>query len=343
MRPNMNNIEFEAIVVDYLGKTTDSKADFHRFHVADATGSIHMYLIGERGTFFKPMQILRVSGARVRMWHHQISIYVNKHGGRIVRIGEFRKLFSLAPNLSEMDWIKDPENPREWITLKSGSGDEVSKSLDSAHRRDHQQHSSSTARTAQVSSGGGGSSSNKNDPQKIMPNQPGPSVPHNQAVIAPSVMAPEMAAMLMQVVQQLNSITQFQGQLGSLPPETQMLHQQLVHPLQQAFYDASIGRVVMDPNLFQSISMLLSRLGVLPIINHPPLNPMPGAIYPAQQQQQQPMILQGQQLQPQSLNNTRGGHSRQQHGRGGQTGDRGGRQQQSKKPRHGHLSYADLG
>lgn len=276
----MNNAEIEGIIIDYYGTTADHKSDqkiaFHKFLIADESGSIDMFLVGEIGSHFRPMQILRISGVRIRIWHNKISVYVNKVGGRIVRLGEFRMLFRPQPNLSDMEWIKRPPHG-EWTPVQKGKSDELNDAIEKEK----------SARISEPSSVSNGITTVPQPPVPVMAasapfaghptiNQAGemsgPSVMsaiQNPAQVArsqPQVMAPDMADTLNRAVAQVNDLMEQarRNEISQFDPELLDATRELISLLQKSYNEHKAGIVSMNGQLFQSITKLLSDLSALP-------------------------------------------------------------------------------
>ncbi|KAI3643460.1 hypothetical protein MP228_013015 [Amoeboaphelidium protococcarum] len=127
VRPNMTSLQLCGIITDVKQEASKGGQDleFYQFTLSDASGSVTLYLVGEAGLAFKHMDIVRISGGRTRLFKDQISVYVKKDTGSIVRTGQFNMLFSFKPNLSDMDWVMNPANPRQWIPILTGSAQKL--------------------------------------------------------------------------------------------------------------------------------------------------------------------------------------------------------------------------
>lgn len=98
LAPAMVGVDFKAIILEYCGP---GSAEIHKFIIADHTGSIILWLWGDMAAYFSPMQIVQLSGAFTRVYRNSLSVYLKKEGGRIVRTGMFRMLFSRSPDMSK--------------------------------------------------------------------------------------------------------------------------------------------------------------------------------------------------------------------------------------------------
>jgi hypothetical protein len=106
LKPAMAGLDLQVIILEYYGV---SVGEFHKFLVADASGSVFLWLWGEMAAQFRPMQILRMSGAYTKIYRDHLSVYIKREGGRIIRVGQFRMLFSLLPDISKINWHQSPE------------------------------------------------------------------------------------------------------------------------------------------------------------------------------------------------------------------------------------------
>ena len=111
LKPMTTGLHIEAIIIESVGSGNDG--EIYQFLVGDETGCVHLWLWGNAGRAFKPMEIVRISNGYTKMYKHSISLHLKQGVGRIQRCGRFRKLFRLEPNISQIKWIRDPACPHD--------------------------------------------------------------------------------------------------------------------------------------------------------------------------------------------------------------------------------------
>ncbi|CAL1379012.1 unnamed protein product [Linum trigynum] len=86
--------------------------------VADETAAVHLELWGEDCDAFEAGDIIRLekgifsnSGDGNKM-----NLKAGRRG-RIKKMGEFTMAFVETPNMSELQWVVDPNNPKKYIQL----------------------------------------------------------------------------------------------------------------------------------------------------------------------------------------------------------------------------------
>ncbi|CAO1941581.1 unnamed protein product [Urochloa humidicola] len=83
--------------------------------VADETAAVHFLLWGGECGAFEPGDIVRLTGGIFS--YHRGNALVLRAGrrGRAEKVGEFTMLFVETPNMSEIQWGRDPDDPRRMV------------------------------------------------------------------------------------------------------------------------------------------------------------------------------------------------------------------------------------
>ncbi|RLN34095.1 hypothetical protein C2845_PM03G09930 [Panicum miliaceum] len=83
--------------------------------VADDTAAAHFLLWGGECGAFEPGDIVRLTGGIFS--YHRGNALVLRAGrrGRAEKVGEFTMLFVETPNMSEIQWGRDPGDPRRMV------------------------------------------------------------------------------------------------------------------------------------------------------------------------------------------------------------------------------------
>lgn len=97
----VKNINLTCIVLE-VGRpsTTKEGHEIRTCKVADRTGSIHLSVWGEIGTFVQPGDILKLIKGYCSLWKTIPTLYMGR-GGELVKTGEFCLIFNETPNQSE--------------------------------------------------------------------------------------------------------------------------------------------------------------------------------------------------------------------------------------------------
>jgi hypothetical protein len=83
--------------------------------VADETAAAHFLLWGGECGAFEPGDVVRLTGGIFS--YHRGNALVLRAGrrGRAEKVGEFTMLFVETPNMSEIQWGRDPGDPRRMV------------------------------------------------------------------------------------------------------------------------------------------------------------------------------------------------------------------------------------
>lgn len=80
--------------------TTKEGHEIRTCRVADRSGSIHLSVWDEIGTYIVPGDILRLTKGYVALWKGVPTLYMGK-GGELVKTGEFCFIFNETVNMSD--------------------------------------------------------------------------------------------------------------------------------------------------------------------------------------------------------------------------------------------------
>lgn len=81
--------------------------------VADATAAVHLQLWGNECEAFQPGDIVRLSNGVFSFHKSNLVLRAGKKGS-LEKIGEFTMVFSESVNMSKLQWVSDPQNPKVW-------------------------------------------------------------------------------------------------------------------------------------------------------------------------------------------------------------------------------------
>ncbi|RZC53346.1 hypothetical protein C5167_012197 [Papaver somniferum] len=82
--------------------------------VADETASVHFQLWGTECDAFEPGDIVRLTNGIFSKNRNNLVLRAGKRG-RAEKIGEFTMVFAETPNMSEIDWVPDPNNSSKLV------------------------------------------------------------------------------------------------------------------------------------------------------------------------------------------------------------------------------------
>mmetsp|Transcript_38547 Transcript_38547/g.46598 ORF Transcript_38547/g.46598 Transcript_38547/m.46598 type:complete len:149 (+) Transcript_38547:550-996(+) len=114
-RPSMETLNAVVILLDKgpVEKPAGLDVSICPSLVADSTASVHCKLWAEEVGALHPGDILKVTNGLFMASNHGREFFLKSgRKGRIEKIGEFCMLFSEAPNMSRVDWVPDPSNPK---------------------------------------------------------------------------------------------------------------------------------------------------------------------------------------------------------------------------------------
>ncbi|TQD93753.1 hypothetical protein C1H46_020652 [Malus baccata] len=82
--------------------------------VADETAAAHFQLWGNECNTFEPGDIVELSNGIFSYCRNNLLLRAGKRG-KIEKVGEFMMAYVETPNLSEIRWVPDPNNPKKYI------------------------------------------------------------------------------------------------------------------------------------------------------------------------------------------------------------------------------------
>lgn len=81
--------------------------------VADPTAAVHLQLWGNECDAFLPGDIVRLSNGVFSFHKTNLVLRAGKKG-TLEKTGEFTMVFSESVNMSKLQWVADPLNPKVW-------------------------------------------------------------------------------------------------------------------------------------------------------------------------------------------------------------------------------------
>jgi len=81
--------------------------------VADATAAVHLQLWGNECDAFLPGDIVRLTNGVFSFHKTNLVLRAGKKG-QLEKTGEFTMVFSENVNMSKLQWVPDPLNPKVW-------------------------------------------------------------------------------------------------------------------------------------------------------------------------------------------------------------------------------------
>lgn len=82
--------------------------------VADETASVHFQMWGSECETFEPGDIIRLTDGIFSYHKNNLVLRAGKRG-KAEKVGEFTMLFVESPNMSEIRWVRDPNNPKKFV------------------------------------------------------------------------------------------------------------------------------------------------------------------------------------------------------------------------------------
>ncbi|XP_002991107.2 SOSS complex subunit B homolog [Selaginella moellendorffii] len=122
LRPSVgNNINTTFIILEkYNASRSDGGILMCIALVADSTASVHLQMWGAECDAFQPSDIVRLTNGIFSFHKANLVLRAGKKG-LLEKIGEFSMVFVEIPNMSTMQWVQDPANPKGWIPLTHSS------------------------------------------------------------------------------------------------------------------------------------------------------------------------------------------------------------------------------
>ncbi|GMH27787.1 hypothetical protein Nepgr_029630 [Nepenthes gracilis] len=109
-----NNVNTRFIILE-KGKTPlESERKTCLALVADETAAVHFQLWGEECDAFEPGDIVHLSNGIFSYNRHNLVLRAGRRG-KIEKAGEFTIAYVETPNMSEIRWVPDPNNPTKYL------------------------------------------------------------------------------------------------------------------------------------------------------------------------------------------------------------------------------------
>ncbi|CAJ1924911.1 unnamed protein product [Sphenostylis stenocarpa] len=109
-----NNIESKFIVLEKGSTTLEGQNRICLTLVADETAAVHLQLWGDECDAFNSGDIIHLTKGIFSYQHANLILRAGKRG-RLEKIGEFTMSYVEIPNMSEIHWIPDPSNSKNYI------------------------------------------------------------------------------------------------------------------------------------------------------------------------------------------------------------------------------------
>ncbi|GFQ02340.1 soss complex subunit b homolog [Phtheirospermum japonicum] len=109
-----NNINTKFILVDKGRVTLEGQYKTCLALVADETAAVHFQLWGDECDAFKPGDIVLLANGIFSYNRNNLVLRAGKRG-KVEKVGEFTMAFVETPNLSEMKWGPDPNDPKKYV------------------------------------------------------------------------------------------------------------------------------------------------------------------------------------------------------------------------------------
>lgn len=111
-----NSVNTQFIVLEKGNTIQDGKETACIALVADETASVQFLMWGSECVAFEPGDIVRVTNGIFSYHKNNLVLRAGKRG-RAEKVGEFTMSFVEAPNMSEVQWSRDPKNPKKFVPL----------------------------------------------------------------------------------------------------------------------------------------------------------------------------------------------------------------------------------
>jgi len=109
-----NTVNTQFIVLEKSNTILDGKETTCLSLVADETASVHFQMWGSECDAFEHGDIVRLTKG-IFSYHKKNLVLRAGKKGRAEKVGEFTMLFVEAPNMSEIQWGRDPNNPKKFV------------------------------------------------------------------------------------------------------------------------------------------------------------------------------------------------------------------------------------
>lgn len=110
----LNNIDTRFILLDKGKITMEGQSKTCLALVADETAAVHFLLWGGECDAFQPGDIIQLSKGIFSYQRNHLVLRAGKRG-KIEKVGEFTLPYVETPNMSEIHWVPDPNNPKKYV------------------------------------------------------------------------------------------------------------------------------------------------------------------------------------------------------------------------------------
>ncbi|KAA8549223.1 hypothetical protein F0562_000907 [Nyssa sinensis] len=109
-----NNINSQFILLDKGRMTLEGQQKSCLALVADETAAIHFQLWGDECDAFVPGDIIRLANGIFSYNRNNLVLRAGRRG-QAEKVGEFTMTFVETPNMSEIQWVPDPNNSKKYV------------------------------------------------------------------------------------------------------------------------------------------------------------------------------------------------------------------------------------
>ncbi|KAL6972673.1 hypothetical protein U1Q18_026848 [Sarracenia purpurea var. burkii] len=109
-----NNINAQFILLDKGRVTFEGQHMTCLALVADDTAAVHFQLWGDECNAFEPGDIVCLANGIFSYQRNNLVLRAGKRG-KAEKVGEFTMTFVETPNMSEIRWVPDPDNPKKYV------------------------------------------------------------------------------------------------------------------------------------------------------------------------------------------------------------------------------------
>lgn len=122
LKVGIKNVALTFIVLEKgRPSTTKEGHEIRTCRIADSTGTVHLSVWGESGSYIQPGDICRLTKGYVSLYKCVPTLYVGK-GGELVKTGEFCFIFNETLNVSEQVVPnQQPATSQGQQSIKSGA------------------------------------------------------------------------------------------------------------------------------------------------------------------------------------------------------------------------------
>lgn len=109
-----NTVNTKFIILDKGNKSQEGKETTCVALVADETASVYFQMWGDECEAFQPGDIVQLTNGIFSYHKNNLLLRAGKRGS-VEKVGEFTMMFVETPNLSEIRWARDANNPKNFV------------------------------------------------------------------------------------------------------------------------------------------------------------------------------------------------------------------------------------